>query len=188
MPATKDRTAPSRAAARPFVLWREVLTAYAAPALMAGTAGVVTGQADLTVAAVTSIAGTSAVVAFLVGAWLRHGGRPRRWTLALPRLVLTVLLVVATAACGGGAGVVRRRMAAGAHHASRRPLAAAAARRPARLRRPRHHHRHPALARHRREAPAVTPAVTPAVAPAPAVTEPGGTRRRGRHQVYEDTR
>ncbi|WP_329485361.1 hypothetical protein OG618_01995 [Kitasatospora sp. NBC_01246] len=104
MPATKDRTAPSRAAARPFVLWREVLTAYAAPALMAGTAGVVTGQADLTVAAVTSIAGTSAVVAFLVGAWLRHGGRPRRWTLALPRLVLTVLLVVATAGVAAGLG------------------------------------------------------------------------------------
>ncbi|MER6394966.1 hypothetical protein ACFWA9_07420 [Kitasatospora sp. NPDC059973] len=104
MPETKDRTAPSRAAARPFVLWREVLTAYAAPALMAGTAGVVTGQADLTVAAVTSIAGTSAVVAFLVGAWLRHGGRPRRWTLALPRLVLTVLLVVATAGVAAGLG------------------------------------------------------------------------------------
>ncbi|MEU1506283.1 hypothetical protein [Kitasatospora sp. NPDC005748] len=104
MPATKDRTAPSRAAARPFVLWREVLTAYAAPALMAGTAGVVTGQADLTVAAGTSIAGTSAVVAFLVGAWLRHGGRPRRWTLVLPRPVLTVLLVVATAGVAAGLG------------------------------------------------------------------------------------
>ncbi|MFE9792767.1 hypothetical protein ACFYRL_13655 [Streptomyces goshikiensis] len=95
MPATKDRTSRNRAASRPFILWREVLTAYAAPALMAGTAGVVTGQRDLAVAACTSIAGTSAVVAFLAGAWLRHGGQPRRWTTTTPRLVLTAALVIA---------------------------------------------------------------------------------------------
>ncbi|WP_030766813.1 MULTISPECIES: hypothetical protein [unclassified Streptomyces] len=100
MPATKHRTgrrdrAVSRPT-RPFTLWREVLTAYAAPALMAGTVGVVTGQRDLVVAACTSIAGASAVVAFLVGRWLRHGGRPRRWTLTTPRGVLTAVLVVTT--------------------------------------------------------------------------------------------
>ncbi|MDX3533233.1 hypothetical protein PV721_02385 [Streptomyces sp. MB09-01] len=94
MPETKDRTSRSRATARPFVLWREVLTAYAAPALTAGAAGAVTGQRDLAVAACTSIAGTSAVVAFLVGTWLRHGGQPRRWTIALPRAVVTVVLVI----------------------------------------------------------------------------------------------
>ncbi|MGW1774835.1 hypothetical protein [Streptomyces sp. NPDC002104] len=71
-----------------------MLTAYAAPALMAGTAGLVNGQRDLAVAACTSIAGTSAVVAFLVGVWLRRGGRPRRWTLAVPRPVLTAALVL----------------------------------------------------------------------------------------------
>jgi len=98
MPATKDTASRSRAASRPprqFVLWREVLTAYAAPALMAGTAGVVTGQWDLAVAASTSIAGTSAVVAFLVGAWLRRGGQPRRWTTAIPCVALTAVLVIA---------------------------------------------------------------------------------------------
>ncbi|MEU9081348.1 hypothetical protein [Streptomyces sp. NPDC048357] len=94
MPAMKERTSRSRATPRPFVLWREVLTAYAAPALMAGAAGVLTGQRDLAVAACTSIAGTSAVVAFLVGAWLRHGGRPRRWTLAIPSPALTLVLVI----------------------------------------------------------------------------------------------
>ncbi|MCX5207729.1 hypothetical protein OG689_43835 [Kitasatospora sp. NBC_00240] len=104
MPATKDRTRPSRAASRPFTLWREVLTAYAAPALTAGTAGALTGQPDLTLAAATSIAGTSAVVALLVGTWLRRGGRPRPWTTALPRLVLTALLVVATAGTAAAAG------------------------------------------------------------------------------------
>ncbi|MEU9161319.1 hypothetical protein AB0D29_13735 [Streptomyces sp. NPDC048424] len=94
MPAMKERTSRSRATPRPFVLWREVLTAYAAPALMAGAAGVLTGQPELAVAACTSIAGTSAVVAFLVGAWLRRGGQPRRWTIALPRPALTLVLVV----------------------------------------------------------------------------------------------
>ncbi|MFF4322932.1 hypothetical protein [Streptomyces sp. NPDC001568] len=82
---------------RPFALWREVLTAYAAPALTAGTAGVITGQRDLTVAAFTSIAGTSAVVAFLIGNWLRRGGRPRKWTTTVPRGVLTAVLVIAAA-------------------------------------------------------------------------------------------
>ncbi|WP_330300444.1 hypothetical protein [Streptomyces sp. NBC_00503] len=100
MPATKDRTSRSRAASRPlrpFILWREVLAAYAAPALMAGTAGAVTGQHDLVVAACTTIAGTSAVVAFLVGTWLRHGGQPRRWTTTTPRVALTGVLVITVA-------------------------------------------------------------------------------------------
>lgn len=100
MPATKDRTRRNRAAprpSRPFTLWREVLTAYAAPALTAGTAGHVTGQRDLAVAACTSIAGTSAVVAFLVGVWLMRGGHPRRWTVTIPRLALTAALVITTA-------------------------------------------------------------------------------------------
>ncbi|WP_327381033.1 hypothetical protein [Streptomyces sp. NBC_01207] len=107
MTAPKHRTSPDRAASgpsrpprppRPFTLWREVLTAYAAPALTAGAAGVVTGQRELAVAACTSIAGTSAVVAFLVGTWLRHGGRPRRWTLTAPRGVLTAALVISAVA------------------------------------------------------------------------------------------
>ncbi|MFD6892163.1 hypothetical protein [Streptomyces sp. NPDC059957] len=100
MHATQDRTSRNRAAtrpSRPFTLRREVLAAYAAPALMAGTAGLVNGQRDLAAAACTSIAGTSAVVAFLVGAWLRRGGRPRRWTVTTPRLALAAALVITTA-------------------------------------------------------------------------------------------
>ncbi|MFH8893735.1 hypothetical protein [Streptomyces sp. NPDC017949] len=89
---------------RPFALWREVLTAYAAPALTAGTAGVITGQRDLAVAACTSIAGTSAVVAFLIGTWLRRGGRPRRWTTTVPRGVLTAVLATATVGAAGALG------------------------------------------------------------------------------------
>lgn len=71
-----------------FVLWREVLVAYAAPALTAGAGGVVSGKRDLAVAALTSIAGTSALVAALTGARLRRtGDRPRR-SASLPRPVL----------------------------------------------------------------------------------------------------
>jgi hypothetical protein len=64
---------------------------------MAGTAGAVTGQQDLAVAACTTIAGTSAVTAFLVGTWLRHGGQPRRWTTTTPRIALTTALVITAA-------------------------------------------------------------------------------------------
>ncbi|MFF3429621.1 hypothetical protein [Streptomyces sp. NPDC002602] len=81
-----------------------MLTAYVAPALTAGAAGVVTGQRDLVVAACTSIAGTSAVVAFLVGAWLHHGGRPRRWTTTLPRTALTMALVIIAVGAAGALG------------------------------------------------------------------------------------
>ncbi|WP_441249014.1 hypothetical protein [Kitasatospora sp. McL0602] len=104
MPATKHRSGPSPAGPRPFRLWLEVLTAYAAPALTAGTAGVLTHQPDLTLAACTSIAGTSAAVALLVGTWLRHGGRPRPWTTALPRVALTVLLAIVTVGTAAGLG------------------------------------------------------------------------------------
>lgn len=57
-----------------FVLWQEVLFAYLAPAVCAGAGGLITGRADLLRAAVTSIAGTSAFVALLLGMWLRYSG------------------------------------------------------------------------------------------------------------------
>ncbi|MFC9660038.1 hypothetical protein ACFVJ5_07345 [Nocardia sp. NPDC127606] len=102
MPHGKD-TAAVPSAARPFTLWREVLVAYLAPAVMAGAGGVAGGQAELTVAAWTSIAGTSAVVALLIGAWLQRRRGPRPWTTALPRAVLAALVSVGAA---GAAGLV----------------------------------------------------------------------------------
>ncbi|MFF7297064.1 hypothetical protein [Streptomyces sp. NPDC008265] len=106
--STRRRNRPAPRPPRRFVLRREVLTAYAAPALTAGTAGVLGGRQGLAVAACTTIAGTSAVVAFLVGSWLRRGGRPRPWTTEVPRAVLTLLLVAATA----GAAALLGRCAA----------------------------------------------------------------------------
>ncbi|OIK25474.1 hypothetical protein [Streptomyces malaysiense] len=61
----------------PFVLWREVLTAYAMPAVTAGLGGVVAHQPQLAVAAPTTIGGTSAVVAAALGAVLRRRVRSR---------------------------------------------------------------------------------------------------------------
>lgn len=75
---------------RPFRLWSEVLIAYVAPALMAGVGGLVTGQPDLRLAACTSIAGTSAVVAALIGGWLVRGETRRRWTRWPPKVVLAL--------------------------------------------------------------------------------------------------
>ncbi|WP_420078839.1 hypothetical protein ACN6AT_06360 [Streptomyces sp. JL4002] len=106
--SARRRNRPAPRPPRRFVLRREVLTAYAAPALTAGTAGVLGGRQDLAVAACTTIAGTSALVAFLVGSWLRRGGRPRPWTTEVPRTVLTLLLVAATA----GAAALLGRCAA----------------------------------------------------------------------------
>lgn len=88
----------------PFTLWREVLVAYLAPALMAGAGGVATGQQELTIAACTSIAGTSAIVAALVGSWLQRRGPGRSWLTSTPRVIPIVVLaaaITALAACVG---------------------------------------------------------------------------------------
>ncbi|MER7844010.1 hypothetical protein ABTZ03_08670 [Kitasatospora sp. NPDC096077] len=56
----------------PFVLWREVLTSYAMPAVSAGLGGAITRQPQLIAAAFTTIGGTSALVAAALGATLRR--------------------------------------------------------------------------------------------------------------------
>lgn len=55
----------------PYVLWREMLVAYAAPAAMAGIDGIVSGDRSLFIAALTSIGGTSAFTAWILGYWLQ---------------------------------------------------------------------------------------------------------------------
>jgi membrane associated rhomboid family serine protease len=81
----------------PFVLWREVLTAYAMPAVMAGLGGAVTRQPQLVLAALTTIGGTSAAVAAALGAALRR--RPARTRPArTPRVLAAAGLGLAAAA------------------------------------------------------------------------------------------
>ncbi len=102
---TKHRPSSKRP---PFVLWREVLAAYAMPAVMAAAGGVATNQPQLVIAALTTIAGTSAVVAAVVGARLRR--RPDgSWAARTPRLPLA-------AGAGLGAAVLASLLGwAGAH-------------------------------------------------------------------------
>ncbi|MET9659266.1 hypothetical protein [Streptomyces sp. NPDC006510] len=104
MSRTCNETAKRGSPVRPFTLWKEVAVAYLAPALTAGLGGVLSGQPELTMAAFTSIGATSAVMAFVVGGWLHHRGRPRRWTTSVPRPVITVGLGTAAAAIAGVAG------------------------------------------------------------------------------------
>ncbi|MEV6209363.1 hypothetical protein [Kitasatospora sp. NPDC051914] len=72
----KARGAPGR-----FALWREVLAAYAMPAVTAGLGGAVTRQPHLVAAALTTIGGTSALVTAALGTALR-----RRPVLTRPEL------------------------------------------------------------------------------------------------------
>ncbi|MFD7031678.1 hypothetical protein ACFWAR_27000 [Streptomyces sp. NPDC059917] len=92
-------------------LWPDVLIAYVAPALSAGAGGLLTGRSDLTVAALTSIAGTSALVAALAGIRLRRRGvrAPRA---AAPSKALRAL----------GAGLVGAALGAAAAHLAVRGL------------------------------------------------------------------
>ncbi|MFI6154671.1 hypothetical protein ACIBCA_18510 [Kitasatospora sp. NPDC051170] len=88
----------------PFVLWREVLAAYAMPALMAGAGGAITRQPELVAAALTTIGGTSALVAATLGALLRR--RPARTRPPrTPRALAAALLGLTAAALGLAAGL-----------------------------------------------------------------------------------
>lgn len=87
-----------------FILWREVLVAYVAPTLIAGAGGLVSGQASLLVAAFTSIGISSAVVAALIGTWLRRRGLRHAWLRSGPRLVVMAWVAIGAALLGGLAG------------------------------------------------------------------------------------
>lgn len=73
---------------KPFVLWREVLMAYVAPAIMAGIGGLITADKGLQIGALTTIGGTSAIVAWMFGLWLRSRGIHNRWIIGANHLVV----------------------------------------------------------------------------------------------------
>ncbi|MEV4556271.1 hypothetical protein AB0K51_04640 [Kitasatospora sp. NPDC049285] len=87
----------------PFVLWREVLVAYAMPAVSAGVGGFITRQPELVIAAFTTIGGTSALVAAALGATLQRRpvrARAPRTPRALAAAVLGLLAAALALAVG----------------------------------------------------------------------------------------
>ncbi|MFB0842916.1 hypothetical protein [Paenibacillus oleatilyticus] len=75
--------------AKSFVLWREVAMAYISPAVMAGIGGLVTADKGLQIAALTTIGGASALIAWMLGLWLRSTGGKNRWVAGANRLIVT---------------------------------------------------------------------------------------------------
>ncbi|ETT39353.1 MULTISPECIES: hypothetical protein [unclassified Paenibacillus] len=73
---------------KPFALWREVVMAYAAPAIMAGIGGLVTADRGLQIGALTTIGGASALMALMIGLILRSRVGHMRWVTGAPHLVV----------------------------------------------------------------------------------------------------
>jgi hypothetical protein len=101
MRKTRHESTPGKAR---FTLWREVVMAYVAPTLIAGVAGLVSGQASLLVSACTSIGISSAVVATLIGAWLQRSGLSHAWLRSGPLLVTIARVAIGAVLLGGLAG------------------------------------------------------------------------------------
>ncbi|MGO4272372.1 hypothetical protein AB4Z22_21445 [Paenibacillus sp. TAF58] len=86
--------------AKTFVLWREVVMAYVSPATMAGIGGLVTADKGLQIAALSTIGGTSALIALMLGLWLRTRGSRKRWIVGAPYFVVVGLFALMGAMFG----------------------------------------------------------------------------------------
>ncbi|WP_157128172.1 hypothetical protein [Brevibacillus parabrevis] len=98
--AAVAETRAGRSKAKAFVLWREVMMAYLSPAVMAGIGGLLTADKGLQIGALTTIGGTSALVALLLGLWLLAKGGEDGWITRTPQLMVIVIMVLAGAAAG----------------------------------------------------------------------------------------
>ncbi|MEK4849053.1 hypothetical protein NST04_04155 [Paenibacillus sp. FSL H7-0756] len=83
-----------------FVLWREVVMAYAAPAIMASIGGLITADRGLQIGALTTIGGASALMALLMGLLLRSRVGDMRWVLGALHLVVVGGFALAGSLCG----------------------------------------------------------------------------------------
>ncbi|OAB27379.1 hypothetical protein PMSM_25540 [Paenibacillus macquariensis subsp. macquariensis] len=83
-----------------FVLWREVVMAYAAPAIMAGIGGLVTADRGLLIGALTTIGGASALMALMIGILLRSRVGLIRWIICAPHLVVVGVFALAGSSFG----------------------------------------------------------------------------------------
>jgi hypothetical protein len=83
-----------------FVLWREVVMAYTAPAIMAGIGGLVTADRGLQIGALTTIGGASALMALMIGLLLRSRVGLIRWIICAPHLVVVGVFALAGSSFG----------------------------------------------------------------------------------------
>ncbi|MGG4147608.1 hypothetical protein ABEW34_31320 [Paenibacillus algorifonticola] len=83
-----------------FVLWREVVMAYAAPAIMAGIGGLVTADRGLQIGALTTIGGASALLALMIGLLLRSRVGDVRWVIGAPHLFVVAVFALAGSSFG----------------------------------------------------------------------------------------
>ncbi|GKS13391.1 hypothetical protein YDYSY3_43910 [Paenibacillus chitinolyticus] len=83
-----------------FVLWREVVMAYAAPAVMAGIGGMVTADRSLQIGALTTIGGASALMALMIGLLLRGRVGHIRWVIGAPHLAVVGVFALAGSSFG----------------------------------------------------------------------------------------
>ncbi|QOT01295.1 hypothetical protein JNUCC42_09300 [Brevibacterium sp. JNUCC-42] len=90
----------ARSDAKTFVLWREVVMAYVSPAIMAGVGGLVTADRQLQIGALTTIGGSSALVALMIGLWLQRLGGHKRWIIGAPHLAVVGMFALAGASFG----------------------------------------------------------------------------------------
>ncbi|NEW05813.1 hypothetical protein GK047_07250 [Paenibacillus sp. SYP-B3998] len=86
--------------ANEFALWRVVVMAYAAPAIMAGIGGLVTADKGLQLGALTTIGGTSGLIALMLGHWLQSREGRNRWLIDTPHLVVVAMFALAGALFG----------------------------------------------------------------------------------------
>ncbi|MFI5532176.1 hypothetical protein ACIA8O_26950 [Kitasatospora sp. NPDC051853] len=93
----------------PYVLWKEVLPAYVMPAVMAGAGGLASGQPQLVVAALTTIGGTSALVAGTLTVALHRRPLPARPP-RTPRLLAALAAGLAGAAAGLAVGLAASQL------------------------------------------------------------------------------
>ncbi|WP_429842280.1 hypothetical protein [Brevibacillus sp. FIR094] len=90
----------ARSERKAFVLWREVIMAYLSPAIMASIGGWITADKGLQIGALTTIGGTSALIAALLGRWLQSRGIHKRWVTRTPHLALVAVMGMTMAVIG----------------------------------------------------------------------------------------
>ncbi|MCM3144934.1 hypothetical protein [Brevibacillus sp. MER 51] len=83
-----------------FVLWREVIMAYLSPAIMASIGGWITADNRLQIGALTTIGGTSAFIAALLGRWLQSRGVHKSWVTRTPHFALVAVMGMTMAVIG----------------------------------------------------------------------------------------